>query len=65
MNPPTPAGWRSWLSGAAVTVLSAAVALYVAVRLVEAVWPVLVAATALVVGGYVTWVVHRHRDSGW
>jgi hypothetical protein len=33
-------------------------------RLVEAVWPVLVGVVVVIVIGYVAWVMHRRRD-GW
>jgi|GEM_PF-3178637 len=61
---PSPSGWRSRLSGAAFTLLASAVAIYFAMRLVEAVWPVLVGVVVVVAIGYVAWVMHRRRD-GW
>lgn len=47
MNGPTPGNWLSKITGAATTVLGAAIALYVAVHLIESV------ATALLVLGIV------------
>lgn len=57
--------WLDSLLGAAVTVLLACVALYVAARLVAAVWPVLVVAGGLVALGIVLGRWWLWRSSGW
>ena len=60
-----PGNWRSGVSGAATTVLFAAVALYVAVRLIESVAPALIAIAgvmALVVSAI---MIARYRKSHW
>ncbi len=64
MNTPSPSGWTDQLWRAVVTLLVAAVAVYVAWRLFSAVMPmlivivVLLAILRLAIGGY-------QRRSGW
>jgi hypothetical protein len=60
-----PAGnWRSAFSSAAMTLFGVAIALYVAVHLVEAVAPVLITLGVLAALAYAVWFFHRRR-SGW
>ena len=60
-----PGNWRSGITSAATAVLCAAVALYVAVRLIEAVAPALIAVgMAAVIAGAVIAIV-RYRRSRW
>jgi len=59
-----PGNWRSALTSGAMTLLGAAIALYVAVRLIEAVAPVLITLGALAALAYAVWFFHRRR-SGW
>lgn len=65
MTATDPRSWLDKLVGAAVAVLVAALALYIAARLVAAVWMILLA--CLVVGVIVglAVVVVRGRSSGW
>jgi len=57
-------GWRSSLTNAAMTILGAAIALYVAVHLIEAIAPVLITLAVLVALGYAVWFFHGRRN-GW
>jgi hypothetical protein len=59
-----PGNWRSAFTSAAITLLGAAIALYVAVHLIEAVAPVLITLVVLAAAGYATWFFHGRR-SGW
>jgi hypothetical protein len=47
------------------TVLAVALMLYIAVRLIEAVLPVLITACAVVLIGFAGWSVYRYRRSRW
>jgi hypothetical protein len=58
-------GWLDSLSSACFTFLLAAIATYVAVGLIKAVWPVLlliVGVAGLIAAGM---ALLRHRDRGW
>lgn len=60
-----PSSWLDQLVGACFGLLAAAVALHVAARLIEQVWPVLllIGVVVVVVSGLVT--VMRWRRQGW
>jgi hypothetical protein len=58
-----PGNWRSGITSAAMTVLGAAIALFIAVRLIEIIAPVLIIASVLAVFAWTIWYVHRRR--GW
>jgi len=51
--------------GAAFILLVAGAAIYVAMRLIEAVLPMLVGVGIFGTLIYAIWLIHRHRDSGW
>lgn len=53
------------LIGGCLTLLVAAVAVYVAVRLIEAVWTALMVIGLVVLGGWTAFVVYRQRTGGW
>lgn len=59
-----PGNWRSNLTAAAWTILGAAVAVYVAVHLIEAIAPVLITLAVLAALVYAVWFFHGRRD-GW
>ena len=59
-----PGNWRSRMTNAAVAVLGAAIALYVAVHLIEQIVPALIALTGLAALGYAVWFFHSRRG-GW
>jgi len=59
-----PGNWRSVFTSAAMTLLGVAIALYVAVHLLEAIAPVLITLGALAALTYAVWFLHRRR-SGW
>ncbi len=65
MTVPRQSGWQGPVLGAAFTLLFAGAAIYIAMRLIEAVLPVLIGVGIVGVLIYVVWLVHRHRDSGW
>jgi hypothetical protein len=52
------------MTNAAVAVLGAAIALYVAVHLIEQIVPALIALTGLAALGYAVWFFHSRRG-GW
>jgi len=60
-----PGNWRSAFTSGAMTLLGAAIALYVAVRLIEAVAPMLITLGVLTAAGYAAWFFHGRRRSGW
>ena len=64
MIAPNSSGWRKSLTGAAFTLLVSAFALYMAMRLVEAVLPMLIAISVAMVIVYMTWIIY-HRRQGW
>ncbi len=64
MIAPNSSGWRKSLTGTAFTLLVSAFAIYMAVRLVEAMLPVLIAVSVMMVIVYVTWIIYRRRQ-GW
>jgi multisubunit Na+/H+ antiporter MnhF subunit len=65
MNVPPPSQWPGKTLGAAVTVLLAAIALYVSARLVLDVAPVLIIIGTIAVVLYVVRTVHQHHRGGW
>ena len=65
MAAPTPGNWLSNLTGLATTALVVAVALYVAVHLIEAVAPVLLVVAAVGSVIYSAVLVARYRRSRW
>ena len=65
MTPPNPSQWRSSLTGAAVTLLAAALAIYIAVHLIEAVELPLIVIGLVAVLSYLVWIFHRRHNSGW
>ena len=60
----SPGNWRSGITNAAVAVLGAAIAVYVAVHLIEAVAPVLITLGVLAALAYAGWYFHGRRG-GW
>ncbi|MGH8995303.1 MAG: hypothetical protein ACRDYB_04620 [Acidimicrobiales bacterium] len=60
-----PGNWRSSITSAATTVLGAAIALYVAVHLIEAVAPALIAMAVVVAVVGAGLMIFRHRRSHW
>jgi hypothetical protein len=65
MSVPTPSNWLSGLTRLATTALVVAVALYVAVHLIEAVAPVLLVVAAVGSVIYSAVLVARYRRSRW
>lgn len=59
-----PGPWER-LRGAALTVLVVAVMLYVAARLILAVWPVLVVLVIVVTVGWLLWSLREFCKSRW
>lgn len=64
MTTPSSSGWRRSLTGTTFTLLVTAFALYIAMRLIEAMLPVLIAVGVVVGVVYVLWIIHRRRQ-GW
>lgn len=65
MTAPPSGNWQSSARGLAATVLLVAIALYLAVHLIDAVATVLVVIAAIGALGYVVVIVARHRRSRW
>ena len=65
MTAPPPGNWQSSARGVAATVLLVAIALYLAVRLIDAVATVLVVIAAIAALGYIVVLVARYRRSRW
>jgi uncharacterized membrane protein len=65
MSSSNPRGWLDGVLGFCFSLLLAAVALYIAVGLIKAIWPILLA--LLIVGGLVAAGVAllRSRNRGW
>jgi len=59
-----PGSWRSAVTRGAVVVLGAAIALHIAVRLIEAVAPALITMAVLAALAYAVWFF-RGRRNGW
>ncbi len=64
MTMPSSSGWRKSLTSAAFTLLVSALAIYIAIRLIEAVLPVLIVIGLVAAIAYVLWMIHRRRQ-GW
>jgi hypothetical protein len=62
---PNPNGWQTTARGVATTVLLVAIALYVAVRLIEAVAQVLIALAAAGAFAFVVALIVHYRRSRW
>lgn len=62
---PDPRRWSTALLRFAISVLVAAVALNLAVRLLLAIAPVLLGIVIAVLVSYVTWLIVRFRRSRW
>ncbi len=60
-----PSRWREGAMNLAVTILAIALMLYVAARLIEAVWPVLFAAGVVVLFGVAGWSLYHFLRSRW
>ncbi|MGC2372403.1 MAG: hypothetical protein WA484_00880 [Solirubrobacteraceae bacterium] len=60
-----PSRWREGALNLAVTVLAIALMLYVAARLIMAVWPVLIAVAVVGLLGFGGWSFYRFRQSRW
>jgi hypothetical protein len=65
VNAPNPSQWRNTLTGASITLLASAIAIYIAVHLVEAVAPVLIGIATTVIVLSVAWILQRRSSSGW
>jgi hypothetical protein len=65
VSTPPPSSWLDRLLGLALTVLAIAVALYIAAKLILAIWPVLIVAGVIVLIGLVGWSVYQLRKSRW
>ncbi|MDQ1742951.1 MAG: hypothetical protein QOE23_1290 [Pseudonocardiales bacterium] len=65
MTSSDPRGWIDKLVGAAMSVLVAALALYIAAQLVAAVWTILVACVAVAAVIGLAILVLRSRSGGW
>ena len=65
MTAPNPSNWQTTARGLATTVLLVAIALYIAVRLIEAVAEVLIGLTAAGAFAYVVVIIVRYRRSRW
>ena len=64
MTMPSSSGWRKSLTSAAFALLVSALAIHIAMRLIEAVLPVLIVVSMAVAVVYVMWMIHRRRR-GW
>ncbi len=64
-NPLDPKRFTDRLFGVTMTILGAALALYVAVRLLESIVGILVSAAAIGLCAYVAWIVYQRRQSDW
>jgi hypothetical protein len=60
-----PGNWRSGITSAATTLLCVAIAIYIALRLIEAVAPALIAVAVVVVVASTAIMIARHRRSHW
>jgi hypothetical protein len=60
-----PGNWRSGITSVATTVLCAAIALYIAVRLIEAIAPALIAVAVVAAIASTAIMIARHRRSHW
>ena len=65
MTTPNPTNWQTTARGLAATVLLVAIALYLAVRLIEAVASVLIVLAAAVAFIYVAFTFVRYRRTRW
>ena len=64
MNSPSQPPWSGPILNKALTILAAALAIYIAASLIRAVLPVLIGFAVVLILGYGLWFVHRNRD-GW
>ncbi len=60
-----PSHWPDKALSLAVTVLVIAVLLYIAARLIVAVWPVLLGVGLVVLLGFGGWSIYQFRKSRW
>ncbi len=60
-----PSGWRNGAMSWAITILTIAVMLYIAARLIVAVLPVLSAVSIVALLGFGAWSFYRFRRSRW
>jgi hypothetical protein len=60
-----PSRWLDGLLRMALTVLAIALVLYIAARLIMAVWPVLIAMGVVGLIGFGGWSIYRFRQSRW
>lgn len=60
-----PSHWPDGLLRVALTILAAAVVLYVAAKLIIAVWPVLAGIALAALLGFAAWSICQFRRSRW
>lgn len=60
-----PSRWLDGLLRMALTVLAIALALYLAAKLIFAVWPVLVGVAVAALLGFAGWSIYQFRRSRW
>jgi hypothetical protein len=60
-----PSHWPDKALSVAVTVLVIALLLYIAARLIVAVWPVLVIIASVILVIFVGWSIYQFRTSRW
>lgn len=60
-----PRSWPDQLVGLCFSLLIGAAALYLAVRLIEAVWVTLLVIGSLLLAASLSWLVIRRRRGGW
>jgi hypothetical protein len=60
-----PSRWTDRLLGVAFTLLAVAVLLYLAARLIESVWPVLVAMAIVALLVFLSWSAYQFWKSRW
>lgn len=65
MTGPAPSGWRDLALRWAWTVLAVALLLYVAARLIVAVWPILLAIGVVAIVGFAAWSLRDFHRSKW
>ena len=65
MAAPTPNNWRTSIVNLAISALVVAIALHIAVELVQAVAPELITVFVVIVFAYGLWALARIRRSRW
>jgi hypothetical protein len=64
MTGQSPSGWRNTLSSTAMTLLTTAIGIYIAVKLISAVLPELIVTIVVASIIYTTFRIYRHFN-GW